>query len=146
MRAGRTLGGPGGLRRLFNAAETKATALLSRGLAREAAKALDPALDLEPHSVPLLLLRSRARRRLGNHHGALSDLSVLQSVDPAAPGVFQAMQKIARLILESKDPSIRAESAKIRMGFDPYSVLEVDPGSEGAAVRRAYRRPPPVAP
>ena len=121
-------------------AETKATALLSRGLAREAAKALDPALDLEPHSVPLLLLRSRARRRLGNHHGALSDLSVLQSVDPAAPGVFQAMQKIARLILESKDPSIRAESAKIRMGFDPYSVLEVDPGSEGAAVRRAYRR------
>ncbi|QDZ23684.1 DnaJ domain-containing protein [Chloropicon primus] len=121
-------------------AEIKASSLMFRGQAKEAAGVLDSALVLEPESQPCLLLRARARQKIADHHGALADLSLLQSINPSAPGVFAMMQRLARTLLESKNPSYKIESVRKRTGFDPYAVLGIGPGATDPDIRKAYRK------
>ena len=119
----------------------KALALLRRSNnKREALETLDEALEWEPEDERCLLLRSKVKEKMKDYHGALADLSILQSVNASTPGLFKRMQRLACTILEGKDSKLKVDSVKKRFGFDPYEVLGVEGGAEDLAVRRAYRK------
>ena len=118
----------------------KASSLVCRGCNEEASAALDSALRWEPEDQKCLLMRSKVRQKLKDYHGAMADLSILQSINASTPGLFKMMQKIACTILETKDSAYRIKSVKRRTGFDPFGVLGIPGDSDELAIRRAYRQ------
>jgi len=82
----------------------------------------------------------KVRQKLKDYHGAMADLSILQSINASTPGLFKMMQKIACTILETKDSAYRIKSVKRRTGFDPFGVLGIPGDSDELAIRRAYRQ------
>lgn len=118
----------------------KAEALARRNQTRAALEAVTSALEWEPENQRGLLTRARLRQRMRDYRGAMADLSVLQSINPATPDIFAMMQSLAARILEAKDPQRRAEIVSKREGFDPYALLEVEASATDLEVRRAYRR------
>lgn len=85
-------------------------------------------------------VRSKVKRSLKDFQGALSDLSILQSIHASTPDLFKMMQELATLSLKSNDPEYKRKTVTTKMGMDPYDVLGISVEANELEIRRAYRR------